>query len=1045
MTGTEVAQRALSYMGTYKYVYGAKGEYCSAAHIEDLIAQSPSYFNTLAKMEAARSKAGNYCADCSGYVCICAEYTQLGSWGLYDNAQERRPLGLINGHQVAGGRNIPVGAVLWKSGHVGIYVGNQMVVEARSEELDVQKNVVTQRDFTYCLLLPGIQYDETDEDLEVEWPPLEVGNNYIPWVGKIVNTPVVVPQISPTNRNAAVGFGLLNNGTLVNVVGFLNEYYKIKSGAGFYGYVNSYFIGNQNAMNYENRYIQWTGVVHGANNTVNVRIGPGTSYDQHASVPSISSGSTVEVLGEVLGNADNRLWYKVRVLGVYEGYIRGDLVTKKQSLNYSPWRGVAKSTTGTVNIRQAPTVNSGLSTLHAPLTNGEAIVVINEMNGDGTIWYEVSDNGRPVGYCRSDLIRPDYERYFTEWDGFVQAVTGSVNIRFSPDPNGDKIPGSPFANGTDVRIRGSASGADGYDWYKVNIGSFVGYCRCDLVFVPSDYPEWWGSANTTTGTLNIRKGPGTNYDLIYGCPSVPNGTQMKVRSEICGSDGRIWYKVIVKGIYMGYVRGDLVDPVSTPAYSQWIGCARSTTGVVNVRKNPTTSDGTIAGYPQLRNGECFLVVGQVDGTDGYLWFYVCILGQYYGYIRSDLVSHGVPIASEDSYASWIGIAKSSNGIVNLRQAPTTGSAILASLTNGTTVEVIGTVNGNDGYVWYQVKCGQNGYIRSDLVLHQGDVDEGNTFIILTCPPRGVILSLTRGKLYPSYNSEDSSKPSKHVGTYVEVSARVRTNSGEDWYRLSGGEYVPAESIRIFESEEYCGGDDYLDTSHHNMLKRPYDMYECSKCGYHVPSRTYLEGDEHRFLDKVLDLLRVPHTPEFNINAAVPGVRFPIFTSSTVDIYGLLSIEVDFNKDAEYSVTFELGEAITPGFKAEWENLTVELQGLGLTNYIPDVESVAAEIGNGAFHFNLSVSPEAVTLEFTIEKEMEDGVTYVAVTEFVFKQSSDWGEDGQTSFGDVVAAGERVKYIGVGVTILGFIVLAGFVGIAIGTGNVAALAPLIGII
>lgn len=31
-------------------------------------------------------------------------------------------------------------------------------------------------------------------------------------------------------------------------------------------------------------------------------------------------------------------------------------------------------------------------------------------------------------------------------------------------------------------------------------------------------------------------------------------------------------------------------------------------------------------------------------------------------------------------------------------------------TDGTTVEVIGTVNGNDGYVWYQVKGGQDGYI-----------------------------------------------------------------------------------------------------------------------------------------------------------------------------------------------------------------------------------------------------------------------------------------------------------------------------------------------
>lgn len=589
---------------------------------------------------------------------------------------------------IAGGSYIPVGAVLWKSGHVGIYIGNQIVVEARSEELDVQKNIVTERDFTYCLLLPGIQYDEMEEDNMVEWPPLGEVGNYIPWVGKIVNTPSVVPQINPSNKTAAAGFGLLENGRLVTVVGISNEYYRIKSNVGYYGYVHSYYVGNQNAVDYENQYHQWSGVVNGANGILNVRTGPGTSFPQHASIPSISSGSTVDVLGEVLGNEDNRLWYQVRVLGAYIGYIRGDLVKRKISLDYTPWQGVAKSTTGTVNIRQAPTVNSGISIQRAPLKNGDVIEVINE-------------------------------------------TTGSVNVRFSPGTEGGKVPGSPFANGTVARIIGEERGSDGYIWYKIVINSYIGYCRCDLVSVLTDYPEWWANANTTTGTLNIRRMPGTNYDLIAGCPSVPNGTQMKVRSQICGTDGQVWYKIIVKGIYTGYVRGDLVVPVNTPTYSHWIGCARSTTGVVNVRRKPTTPAGTIDGYSQLRNGECFTVIGQVDGSDGYdgyLWFYICIMGKYYGYVRSDLVSHGVPIDSETSYASWVGVAKSTNGIVNMRAAATTNSRILESLTNGTTVEVIGTQNGDDGYVWYQVKHNQNGYIRSDLVVHQSDTDEGNTLL-----------------------------------------------------------------------------------------------------------------------------------------------------------------------------------------------------------------------------------------------------------------------------------------------------------------------------
>lgn len=49
MTGTEAALAARKYANAYKYIYGAKGELCSSAHIEDLIAQSPAYFSDAQK------------------------------------------------------------------------------------------------------------------------------------------------------------------------------------------------------------------------------------------------------------------------------------------------------------------------------------------------------------------------------------------------------------------------------------------------------------------------------------------------------------------------------------------------------------------------------------------------------------------------------------------------------------------------------------------------------------------------------------------------------------------------------------------------------------------------------------------------------------------------------------------------------------------------------------------------------------------------------------------------------------------------------------
>ena len=266
--------------------------------------------------------------------------------------------------------------------HVGIYVGNQVVIEARSELVDVETNPIGSRDFTYCLFLPGIEYTENPNDTAV----VNVDSSYEnKWTGKIVNAPSVVPQISPSNKQAAFGFGMLNNGTQVTVVGVDKDYYRIKSAFGSYGYVYSYYIGTLNAASYEKQYNQWVGSANSTTGIVNIRTGPSTTYDQNSNVPSVSNGGTFEVLGEVLGNSDNRLWYYVRILGQYYGYVRSDLVSRQIMVSYTAWIGEAKSSTGTVNIRTAPTVNSALSGVLSALSNGNTVTVTSETRGNDGI------------------------------------------------------------------------------------------------------------------------------------------------------------------------------------------------------------------------------------------------------------------------------------------------------------------------------------------------------------------------------------------------------------------------------------------------------------------------------------------------------------------------------------------------------------------------------------------------------------------------------------------------------------------------------------
>lgn len=55
------------------------------------------------------------------------------------------------------------------------------------------------------------------------------------------------------------------------------------------------------------------------------------------------------------------------------------------------------------------------------------------------------------------------------------------------------------------------------------------------------------------------------------------------------------------------------------------------------------------------------------------------MGLYYGYIRSDLVSHGVIKENNTGYASWAGIVKSTTGTVNIRSGAGTGASIVKAL------------------------------------------------------------------------------------------------------------------------------------------------------------------------------------------------------------------------------------------------------------------------------------------------------------------------------------------------------------------------------
>lgn len=149
LTGQGLANFAISKKGT-PYVYGAKGSYgvFTSSRLNSLTKLYPSTF-TSTYINKAKKYVGKVCTDCSGLI---SWYTGkiIGSSQMYSTASKRIPISKLN--------EVPIGAVLWKSGHVGVYIGNGKCVEAKGINYGTIESKVSATAWKYALLFDYIDY-----------------------------------------------------------------------------------------------------------------------------------------------------------------------------------------------------------------------------------------------------------------------------------------------------------------------------------------------------------------------------------------------------------------------------------------------------------------------------------------------------------------------------------------------------------------------------------------------------------------------------------------------------------------------------------------------------------------------------------------------------------------------------------------------------------------------------------------------------------------------------------------------------------------------
>ena len=286
-------------------------------------------------------------------------------------------------------------------------------------------------------------------------------------------------------------------------------------------------------------------------------------------------------------------------------------------------------------------------------------------------------------------------------------------------------------------------GVDGMVWIYQDLttveGSldgvrFLQQSEIDLIARPGDGPL----AITTPDILNVRSGPGLDYDILT---TVSQGTQAKI---IGLSPDREWYKVQLgvldqpAWVYAGLTTlvGSLVG-VKQYTLAELDGTdtggdkplAITVPTIMNVRSGPGTEYEVVTTVPQGTQAEIIGIGPQNQ------WYYVELSTlDDPAWIFQDLTTLIGSLAGVRQIASWqVGqpstdsevdrpLAVTYPSLVNVREGPGDEYGVLIAIGQGTRVRIYGVDPDEDWYLIEVDGLDQLGWISENLTVLVGDLD-----------------------------------------------------------------------------------------------------------------------------------------------------------------------------------------------------------------------------------------------------------------------------------------------------------------------------------
>lgn len=149
-----------------RYWFGTFGQIASNSLWKVKKQQYPSQYKSSRDKQIKKDiEEGRIVTDCSGLIkgfmmtrdngqIVYTPSLDLGANTYYNRATEKGTIKTMP--------DIP-GLGVWKEGHIGVYIGNGEVIEARGFDYGVQKYKLSDRPYTKWLKIPGLEYTSIPE------------------------------------------------------------------------------------------------------------------------------------------------------------------------------------------------------------------------------------------------------------------------------------------------------------------------------------------------------------------------------------------------------------------------------------------------------------------------------------------------------------------------------------------------------------------------------------------------------------------------------------------------------------------------------------------------------------------------------------------------------------------------------------------------------------------------------------------------------------------------------------------------------------------